>query len=487
MSGRGGGDHGLSSSLPADDDLAIGVLVTAATLAAAVVGQGAFEGPSRWLVAAGLAAALVTSVRRPLTATTRIRNVGVAALALIAWIAFRGVTTSSASAATAQIGLIVGTIAIVVVCRRATAAERDALVTTVIAAGVFVAISGWVGVAFRVEPWANPGPTTWRASSSLTYPNAAAAVIVVALMFSLARRIAQPTSRIESVVCCVLIAGLLATQSRGGAVALGVGLLAMLMLGGWRVGLRAVLVPSMGAVLGFVVCLPGLDPISSAQPIPALVGLGIGAALAAALPNVSGRSMSIGATLALIGVPAAVWLTNEQFGRIGSDRVQLGSDDRAATMRRAVDAIVDAPIAGVGPGNLNLVWRSGDQLVTTGLVHNEYLQLIAELGIVGGAILVVLLVGAIRLLAAARTSTDQARWAGGAAALAALAVHSGFDFLWHIPAIPLLAATIFGITTGRVGPHAAISTTTTNTSNQQAPEPTTNRSTLIDRTRRGTT
>jgi hypothetical protein len=34
-----------------------------------------------------------------------------------------------------------------------------------------------------------------------------------------------------------------------------------------------------------------------------------------------------------------------------------------------------------------------------------------------------------------------------AAGLVALAVHSGLDFLWHVPAIPLLSALLIGLTT----------------------------------------
>jgi O-Antigen ligase len=427
------------------DELTISVLALVATLAAVVVGQGAFQGPSRWLVAAGLTVAVVTGMRRVRTVTTSATHVAIAAIGLVAWVALRGFATSNTTAATAQIGLIAGLVGIVTVCRRSTAAERDALVTTVIAAGLFVAVSGWVGVAFRVEPWANAGPTTWRASSSLTYPNAAAAVIVTALLLCLARRTRRPSARADSAVCCVLVAGLLATQSRGGAVALAVGLAILLVITGWRSLTRTALVPAVGATLAFLIALPGLASNETAQPAAALAGLALGTALAWALPMINGRITSVSA-LAL--VPAVAWLVNDRVGGIGSDRIALDSDDRVATMSRAIDAIADAPVLGVGPGNLNLVWRSGDQLLTTGLVHNEYLQLTAELGFVGAALLTLLVIAATRPIVAARASTDPALWAAGVAVLAALAVHSGLDFLWHIPAIPLLAATVFGVSFG---------------------------------------
>jgi hypothetical protein len=35
---------------------------------------------------------------------------------------------------------------------------------------------------------------------------------------------------------------------------------------------------------------------------------------------------------------------------------------------------------------------------------------------------------------------------GAVAALVAFAVHSGFDFLWHVPAAALMAAVVIGLT-----------------------------------------
>jgi len=39
--------------------------------------------------------------------------------------------------------------------------------------------------------------------------------------------------------------------------------------------------------------------------------------------------------------------------------------------------------------------------------------------------------------------------AGAVAGLVALAVHSGFDFLWHIPVLPLLGGLLIGLTAAR--------------------------------------
>ena len=84
--------------------------------------------------------------------------------------------------------------------------------------------------------------------------------------------------------------------------------------------------------------------------------------------------------------------------------------------------------------------------MTSRYVHNEYLQVLAELGFVGLALLVVLLASLARTIWWGRThAPSTAVWAGVAAGLAALAVHSGLDFLWHLPAIPLAGAVLAGL------------------------------------------
>ena len=44
-----------------------------------------------------------------------------------------------------------------------------------------------------------------------------------------------------------------------------------------------------------------------------------------------------------------------------------------------------------------------------------------------------------------QASTDFGRWTGVIAALTALGVQSAFDFLWHIPLIPLIGAALAGM------------------------------------------
>jgi hypothetical protein len=71
---------------------------------------------------------------------------------------------------------------------------------------------------------------------------------------------------------------------------------------------------------------------------------------------------------------------------------------------------------------------------------------LAELGFVGLALLVVLLASVAWTVWRGRPEAPStAIWAGAAAGLAALAVHSALDFLWHLPAIPLAGAVLAGL------------------------------------------
>jgi O-antigen ligase len=107
------------------------------------------------------------------------------------------------------------------------------------------------------------------------------------------------------------------------------------------------------------------------------------------------------------------------------------------------------PLTGVGPGQATLRWTGQDgELRVQRYVHNAYLQVTTELGAIGGGLLAWLL-GALALLAWRGRAMASSRvvWAGIIAGLGALAVHSAFDFVWHLPLIPLVAAVLIGVLT----------------------------------------
>jgi O-antigen ligase len=111
------------------------------------------------------------------------------------------------------------------------------------------------------------------------------------------------------------------------------------------------------------------------------------------------------------------------------------------------------PLTGTGVGPARFVSEGPGGTAEAALyVHNEYLQLLVDLGAIG-ALLLLALFGAVAL-------TARRGWPGRSAAtplaaLTAFAVHSGFDFLWHIAVLPVLAGLLVGLVVPEApGPRA---------------------------------
>lgn len=107
------------------------------------------------------------------------------------------------------------------------------------------------------------------------------------------------------------------------------------------------------------------------------------------------------------------------------------------------------PLNGVGFGALTFQRRQADGSVRVqSYVHDEYLQTLVQEGAIGLGLLLALLAGLGRLLWRARPADrSDALWAGVVAAAGAAMVHAGFDFVWHVPAVPLMVAALIGLAT----------------------------------------
>ena len=138
-------------------------------------------------------------------------------------------------------------------------------------------------------------------------------------------------------------------------------------------------------------------------------------------------------------------------------RLSWQSPDRARAWTATWDLAKAHPLIGVGPGAFAATWTTSDgEVVTSEYAHNEYLQLAAQQGVLGTVAMTVGL-GCVTAVSWRRrprrqgssTTVERSAWAGAAAGLTALAVHSGFDFLWHIPLIPLIGAALAGMVLAR--------------------------------------
>jgi O-antigen ligase len=130
-------------------------------------------------------------------------------------------------------------------------------------------------------------------------------------------------------------------------------------------------------------------------------------------------------------------------------RLNATSVDRNDEWRATWRVIRRQPITGIGPGNLDLLYRTrGGATVTVRYAHDEYLQFLAEEGAIGFALLAGgLVLTTVALVRGMRAGRPLA--AASLSAWAALLVHSSLDFLWHIPAVVLLPMALVALSLGQ--------------------------------------
>ncbi|SDH56275.1 O-antigen ligase family protein [Pseudonocardia oroxyli] len=405
--------------------------VLGAALAVAVLGQGAFH-PGPFLLCAVLVVAAGCCALRERSRTPVARGPLLAAGLLGAFAAWALVR--AAVSGDALLGLptaaVAGVLAIAIVIAAGLGpAARDLLRGVVLTLGVVVAAAGWIGTALHLAPLSIPGVGLWRASSTLTYANAAAAVLVTVLIVAVTRVEDRLHRRL---LVAVLLLGLAATLSRGGALALAVGLVVLACTPAGRTRLRSLAPVPFAAGLGFVGLLPSLPEGATPQPLLAAAGLAAGAGLLLrGTPRLA--ALAAAPVLAVTGLVVGPWGSppvDTAVVAIADTRLNGDSSARVDLARVTLEQFRTAPVTGIGPGRLDLTYldHAGNR-VHAWFTHLEYLQVATETGLVGLAL----------VLAAAAALAFGHRSAAGLAILAALAVQSALDFLWHIPAVPLLA------------------------------------------------
>jgi O-antigen ligase len=430
---------------------AAGLLLLVA-VAAGLLGQGAYYGSMQRYVGLLVAAAAVLALAGwpPTRSDARLLPVA-PALALAAWTVLDAALLGVPGAGVGPALLLLGAVALLLVCRRLGQEDREVLCIGVTGIGLLVALIGWLGVAGHIGSWVWQDPHVWRASSTLSYPNAAAAVLVPMTLLVLALLAETPQSLPLALTVTGLLAGLGATASRAGALALVVGLLVLGWLLGPRAIARAMVGPCVGGLLALVCLVPSMPVASPPRPVLALVGLAAGLALAGTVVRL-GRWSAVALVLggALLGGLTLIAMTGgaDNAARVVAQaRITLASPDRGGALRAAVGVIAEHPLVGAGPGQADLQQRGqhgGTRFFE--YAHNEYAQVAAELGLVGLVLLGVLLLALARLLWGVRaTSTARAARRGVVAATAAFAVHSGFDFVWHLPAVLLTVLLLVGV------------------------------------------
>jgi len=160
-----------------------------------------------------------------------------------------------------------------------------------------------------------------------------------------------------------------------------------------------------------------------------------------------GPHMAAVGIVALAAVALIAWIgagkAIERFSTLPSADTSLA---RRGTMARASARIVRShPVLGTGLGTLVAVYPKYETFYDGRVVehvHDDYLEGLAETGLVGGlcgvAFLILLYKGARKNFAAEQGHFSRALHAGAITALAGLLLHSFVDFNLHIPSNALL-------------------------------------------------
>jgi hypothetical protein len=346
--------------------------------------------------------------------------------------------------------------------------------------------AGLLGLASRLLPHVFPVAEGLGSGPRLRYPlgywnaNGVACGIAAALIPWLSRRSLIPALRWFAVACLpAVLLTLYFTYSRGGV-------LALLVAGGCLVALSHDRLWMLGTLgVGVLGALPAVlavqardslaDNVDNAAAVDqggeVLLILLAGTALALALfalmrwlarrrGGLTGRAVAISrdpralravaVAVALLALAAVVTVGGRAWDQFSSSDIEfpnqpqqhfgdLSGAGRHDFYRVALDAFGEKPIAGNGAGTYQLSWVKLRTLDTP--VHNAhslYLEAFAELGLIGG-LLVLVLVGFLLWtgFSAWRHSSGIARERNAAllAAALALAVGMAIDWFWEIAAL----------------------------------------------------
>ena len=180
-----------------------------------------------------------------------------------------------------------------------------------------------------------------------------------------------------------------------------------------------------------------------------------------------GKQLFAGAAVLLLALLMVSWLgVGQLLQRFSSFQSLEVSAGKRASMRRDTGHIfLDNPVSGTGLGTLQIVYPQYESLYDGKIVnhtHNDYLEALAETGILGGLccawFLGVLLRESLKRLRQLHNSFAGALQLSGLVACAGFLVHGLVDFNLHIPSNAFLFFLLAHLATSEVQPVAPLST-----------------------------
>jgi O-antigen ligase len=163
--------------------------------------------------------------------------------------------------------------------------------------------------------------------------------------------------------------------------------------------------------------------------------------------RVRSKNILAGGMVVLCAVLAVSWIGVHQVLQrfTGFQSLEVTEAKRAAMRRDTWTIFLDHPLIGTGLGTLQMVFPRYDSLYDGKIVnhtHNDYLEALAETGVLGGLccawFLGVLLLDSLRGLAELGSSFGASLNLSGLVGCCGLLIHSLVDFNLHIPANALL-------------------------------------------------
>jgi O-antigen ligase len=190
--------------------------------------------------------------------------------------------------------------------------------------------------------------------------------------------------------------------------------------------------------------------LSRSGLVAAVAGLGALWALSSARMKGRGRGWLLAGFLAVGAIAAAYGNSNAISARV-NETLNLGIGGRSAIWRETWPMIEDFWLTGVGPGAYQrgmIVYQQSPRVVYFNHAHNEYLQLLAEGGVLLAIPAIVIALAAAwrirRRLGADRTPIYWVR-AGAVSGLIAVAVQSVWETGLRLPANGMLFAVLAAI------------------------------------------
>lgn len=438
---------------------------------------GYFDEPRAW---AGLAAwvlvvvALVTTPRalpRGRAAWAALGGIGALAAWTLASIAWAPIAGSAYQAGQIAV-LYTGGLAAAAMLLKGERWQRA--VEPALAAGTLIVIG--YGISGRLLPgllhFSRSVSAEGRLEQPLTYWNAMGEL--AALGFVLCARVVGDASRpswlraLAAASSAPLGLGLYLSFSRGALFACAAGIVALIVLAPRREQLGGLVVTivagglAAGASAPFrgVTSLAGSQGLRERQGAIALALLIVIMALAAGAQWIVQRRISgeplrlpraapgIAVVLICAGLAGAIVVGAKEHSGVplsgGASRYASLQSNRYAYWRVAMRAFSDEPIHGVGAGGWAVYWlryRPFGEAAQD--AHSLPLQTLAELGLVGAALLLTF-AGGVGFAARMAVRLRPGLAAGPIAALVVYLVHAPLDWDWQMPAVTLVAIALAG-------------------------------------------